>query len=171
MAVQSAPTARRDGRLRPEIGGRARQAHGSALFQERHQPHSHGIGYGVFRNQIKALTAVARRRRLPVHMDGARFANAVARGRAVRPHITLARGLTCSVWPHQEWNAGEALSVFFNRDRGEFAWQQAGLPTGQQMRFLTAPWVGLLKDGAWLHAAHANKMAQRLRRALRKIPA
>jgi threonine aldolase len=38
------------------------------------------------------------------------------------------------------------------------------------MRFLAAPWVGMLQDGAWLrHATHANKMARRLRRALAKI--
>ena len=31
------------------------------------------------------------------------------------------------------------------------------------MRFLSAPWVGMLRDGAWLrHAAHANAMAARL---------
>jgi threonine aldolase len=31
------------------------------------------------------------------------------------------------------------------------------------MRFLAAPWVGLLRGGAWLrHAAHANSMARLL---------
>ena len=35
------------------------------------------------------------------------------------------------------------------------------------MRFLSAPWVGMLKDGAWLrHATHANAMAARLESAL-----
>jgi threonine aldolase len=39
------------------------------------------------------------------------------------------------------------------------------------MRFLSAQWVGMLQDGAWLrHAAHANRMAQKLAAALRTIP-
>ena len=40
-----------------------------------------------------------------------------------------------------------------------------------KMRFLSAPWVGMLKDGAWLrHATHANAMAARLEAALHGIP-
>jgi threonine aldolase len=39
------------------------------------------------------------------------------------------------------------------------------------MRYLSAPWVGLLKDGAWLrHATHSNAMAARLESQLRPLP-
>jgi threonine aldolase len=39
------------------------------------------------------------------------------------------------------------------------------------MRFLAAPWVGLLKGGAWLkHARHSNACAQRLAGLLRGVP-
>ena len=39
------------------------------------------------------------------------------------------------------------------------------------MRFLAAPWLGVLTDSAWLrHAAHENSMAQRLARGLESIP-
>ena len=39
------------------------------------------------------------------------------------------------------------------------------------MRYLAAPWVGLLSDGAWLrHAQHANAMARRLSDGLNEIP-
>jgi threonine aldolase len=38
------------------------------------------------------------------------------------------------------------------------------------MRFLAAPWIGLLRDGAWLrHAGHANAMAAELERGLRSL--
>jgi threonine aldolase len=38
------------------------------------------------------------------------------------------------------------------------------------MRFLAAPWIGMLQDGAWLrHAAHANACAARLAAGLTKI--
>jgi threonine aldolase len=40
------------------------------------------------------------------------------------------------------------------------------------MRFLSAPWVGMLRDDAWLrHASHANSMAALLEERLRAIPA
>jgi threonine aldolase len=39
------------------------------------------------------------------------------------------------------------------------------------MRFLAAPWVGMLQDGAWLrHARHANAMARLLEAAFREVP-
>jgi threonine aldolase len=39
------------------------------------------------------------------------------------------------------------------------------------MRFLAAPWVGVLQEGAWLrHAAHANTMALRLATAIADLP-
>jgi threonine aldolase len=40
-----------------------------------------------------------------------------------------------------------------------------------KMRFLSAPWVGMLQDGAWLrHAQHGNAMAKRLERAIGSLP-
>jgi threonine aldolase len=39
------------------------------------------------------------------------------------------------------------------------------------MRFVAAPWLGALQDGAWLrHAAHANAMARRLATTLERLP-
>ncbi len=39
------------------------------------------------------------------------------------------------------------------------------------MRFLAAPWVGMLESGAWLrNARHANAMAERLHEAVRGLP-
>jgi threonine aldolase len=67
---------------------------------------------------------------------------------------------------------GEAV-VFFNLDLAkefDLRCKQAG-QLASKMRFLAAPWVGMLEDGAWLrHAAHANAMAARLESRLREIP-
>ncbi|MFY7907649.1 MAG: threonine aldolase family protein, partial [Burkholderiaceae bacterium] len=67
---------------------------------------------------------------------------------------------------------GEAV-VFFDRKLSEdFAWRvkQAG-QLASKMRFISAPWVGLLEDGVWLrNASHANAMAQRLYQGLRQLP-
>lgn len=39
------------------------------------------------------------------------------------------------------------------------------------MRFLSAPWVGLLENDAWLkHARHANRCAQLLAELVKDIP-
>jgi threonine aldolase len=40
-----------------------------------------------------------------------------------------------------------------------------------KMRFLSAPWVGMLQDGAWLrYAKHSNAMAKALEAAIRYLP-
>jgi threonine aldolase len=67
---------------------------------------------------------------------------------------------------------GEAV-VFFNADLArEFDYRcKQGGQLASKMRFLSAPWVGMLQDGAWLrHAAHANAMARRLDTAIKDIP-
>src|SRR5262249_28366268 len=66
---------------------------------------------------------------------------------------------------------GEAV-VFFNRDLArdfDYRCKQGG-QLASKMRFLSAPWVGVLRDGAWLkHAGHANEMAKRLESRIRKL--
>jgi len=67
---------------------------------------------------------------------------------------------------------GEAV-VFFNSDLArEFDYRcKQGGQLASKMRFLSAPWVGMLQDGAWLkHAGHANAMAKRLEAAIRDLP-
>ncbi|HNJ76651.1 MAG TPA: beta-eliminating lyase-related protein, partial [Azospira sp.] len=49
--------------------------------------------------------------------------------------------------------------------------KQAG-QLASKMRFLSAPWLGMLEGDAWLrHARHANAMARRLADGLAAIPA
>jgi threonine aldolase len=69
-------------------------------------------------------------------------------------------------------NTTEAV-VFFNPTLArefDYRCKQAG-QLASKMRFLSAQWVGLLEDGAWLrHAGHANRMTERLVSALRPLP-
>jgi threonine aldolase len=64
---------------------------------------------------------------------------------------------------------GEAI-LFFDRELAtDFAWRckQAG-QLASKMRFIAAPWLGMLETGAWLrNARHANDMAAYLERRLR----
>jgi threonine aldolase len=67
---------------------------------------------------------------------------------------------------------GEAV-VFFNAELArEFDYRcKQGGQLASKMRFLSAPWVGMLQDGAWLrHARHANAMAKRLESAITGLP-
>jgi threonine aldolase len=123
--------------------------------------------------EIANLAEACRSQGLGLHMDGARFANAVA-ALAVPPRrITWEAGVDvlCLGGTKNGIGFGEAV-VFFRRSLAEeFAYRckQAG-QLASKMRFLSAPWVGALEDGAWLrHAAHANRSAERLERRLADI--
>ena len=123
--------------------------------------------------QLKANCRAAKKSGLKIHMDGARFSNAIASLGVAPKDITWKAGVDMLSFglTKNGTHAGEALVFFDKLLAREFDWQnkQAG-QLASKMRFLTAPWVGMLQDGAWLrHANHANKMAKRLRRALSKI--
>jgi threonine aldolase len=121
--------------------------------------------------ELRTLTEEARRYGLRVHMDGARFANAVASLNVSPAEATWKSGVDvlCFGGTKNGIAIGEAV-VFFDRELAkEFDYRcKQGGQLASKMRFLSAPWTGLLKDGAWLkHARHANAMAQRLEAGLR----
>jgi threonine aldolase len=124
-------------------------------------------------DEISALCALAHSRGMRVQMDGARFANAVASLDCTPADLTWRAGVDvlCLGGTKNGLPAGEAI-LFFDRElAAEFARRrkQAG-QLASKMRFLAAPWLGVIEDGAWLrHAAHANAMAQRLARGLESI--
>jgi threonine aldolase len=124
--------------------------------------------------ELRALCETAHALGMKVHLDGARFANAVA-SLGCRPADiaqragvdVLALGGTKNGMPF-----GEALVFFDPALADEFARRrkQSG-QLASKMRFLAAPWVAMLSGGAWLaHAAHANAMARRLADALTRLP-
>jgi threonine aldolase len=124
------------------------------------------LGSVYQQSEIRAITAVAGEHGLKVHMDGARFANAVAALDVAPADITWRAGVDvlCFGGTKMGLPIGEAI-VFFDRKLGEeFAYRckQAG-QLASKMRFVTAPWLAMLSDGNWLrHARHANAMARRL---------
>ncbi|MGF7188372.1 threonine aldolase [Robbsia andropogonis] len=116
--------------------------------------------------EIRALTDIAHRHGLAVHMDGARFANAVASLQVTPAEMTWKAGVDvlCFGGTKNGLPVGEAV-VFFDKARAEdFAYRvkQAG-QLASKMRFISAPWLGLLDNDVWLrNARHANEMARRL---------
>jgi threonine aldolase len=125
-------------------------------------------------DEIAAVSDTCRRHGLRLHMDGARFANAVAALDVPPRRITWEAGVDvlCLGGTKNGMGVGDAV-VFFNTSLAdEFAYRckQAG-QLASKMRYLTAPWVGLLEDGSWLaNARRANAAAARLELGFRAIP-
>lgn len=125
-------------------------------------------------DDLKRLWATCRRHDLRVHMDGARFANAVASLNVAPKEITWQAGVDVLCFGGTKNGApvGDAV-VFFNHALArefDYRCKQAG-QLASKMRFLSAPWVGMLEDGAWLRrAAHANAMAERLAQEIAATP-
>lgn len=121
--------------------------------------------------QVTELAAIARSRGLKVHMDGARFANAVVALGVTPAEITWKAGvdfLSFGGTKNGCW-AAEAIIVF---SPGLFpdmaARRQRAGHTFSKARFVAAQFEGYLSDGNWLkRARHANAMAERLRAGIR----
>ncbi len=124
--------------------------------------------------ELKAIWAKTRQFGLKLHMDGARFANAVASLDVKPKEITWQAGVDvlCFGGTKNGTHVGDAV-VFFNRDLAaefDYRCKQAG-QLCSKMRFMSAPWVGMLQDGAWRrHATHANAMARLLHDELARLP-
>ncbi len=125
-------------------------------------------------DELDALSEAAKRHHLRVHMDGARFANAVASLDVAPKEITWKVGVDvlCFGGTKNGLPVGEAV-VFFHKEMAaefEYRCKQAG-QLASKMRFISAPWVGMIETGAWLtHAASANARAQHLYRSLQSVP-
>jgi threonine aldolase len=125
-------------------------------------------------DDLAAIGATCRRHGLRFHMDGARFANAVAALGVPPRAITRDVGVDvlCLGGTKNGMGVGEAVVFFDAALAEEFAYRckQAG-QLASKMRYLTAPWVGLLQDDVWLeNARRANAAAAALEAGLRTIP-
>lgn len=124
--------------------------------------------------EIGAIREVANKFSLHLHMDGARLASAISTLGVAPKEVTWQAGVDvlCLGGTKDGMAFSEAV-VFFDRDLAhefDFRCKQAG-QLASKMRFLAAPWIGMLESGAWLrHAAHANAMAARLEAAVRTMP-
>ena len=127
----------------------------------------------VYRTEeVAALSEFARQRGLFLHMDGARFANAVATLDCAPKAITWQNGVDVLCFGGTKNGAGAGeLVIFFDKGlAGDFEYRvkQAGQLTSK-MRFLAGAWVGLFTGEIWLrNARHANRMATELARRLRE---
>ena len=125
-------------------------------------------------DELSALSEAARECGLRVHMDGARFANAAAALGVPPKAVTWQAGVDvlCFGGTKNGMPVGDAV-VFFDRELAQefdFRCKQAG-QLASKMRYMAAPWVGMLEGGAWLeNGRHANRCARRLADLLSAVP-
>src|SRR5439155_25612080 len=115
--------------------------------------------------ESRAIAETAHDWGLSLHVDGARFANAVATIAVPPRAITWQAGVDvlCFSGTKNGMAAGDAI-VFFDRTLAhefDYRRKQAGHLMAK-LRFIAAPWLAMLESGAWLrNACHAHAMAQR----------
>ena len=125
-------------------------------------------------DEVAAISQVCKELKLNLHMDGARFSNACASLGCSPAELTWKAGVDvlCFGGTKNGMAVGEAI-LFFNKDLAEdfdYRCKQAG-QLASKMRYLSAPWVGLLQDDAWLrYANHANRCARLLAELVADVP-
>jgi threonine aldolase len=122
--------------------------------------------------EVASISALAKANGLRLHMDGARFANALVSAGCTPAELTWKAGVDALSFGGTK-NGGMILEavVFFDHQLAEhFLWRRKR--SGQLMskgRFLSAQMNAYLADDVWLpNAALANALAQKLADGLRK---
>ncbi|MGE8499018.1 MAG: low specificity L-threonine aldolase [Pseudomonas sp.] len=124
--------------------------------------------------EIRAISDTCHELGLNLHMDGARFSNACAFLGCTPAELTWKAGVDvlCFGGTKNGMAVGEAI-LFFNKDLAEdfdYRCKQAG-QLASKMRYLSAPWVGILQNEAWLkYARHANHCARLLAELVSDVP-
>ncbi|WP_031274573.1 MULTISPECIES: low specificity L-threonine aldolase [Pelistega] len=170
-----APTT--DGKLTPEVIRQLALSRTDIHFPKPRvvtitQPTETGLVYTV--EEIKAISAVCKELNLRLHMDGSRFAHACEFLGCEPADISWKAGVDvlCFGGTKNGMAVGEAV-LFFNKELAEdfdYRCKQAG-QLASKMRFLAAPWVGMLETGAWLkNAQRANQSARYLAENIKNCP-
>lgn len=124
--------------------------------------------------EVAALCAVAKGFGLPVHMDGARFANALVGLGCTPAELTWKAGVDAlSFGGTKNGCMGVEAVILFNPAQ---AWEfelrrKRGGHLFSKHRFLAAQMAAYLEGGLWLRLArHANAMAARLAQGIAAAP-
>jgi threonine aldolase len=124
--------------------------------------------------EVKAISAVAKKYNLYLHMDGARISNAaVCLGKDFRD-FTVEAGVDVLSFGGTKNGMmfGEAVIIFTKELANYFYYiRKQGMQLHSKMRFISAQFEALLTNDLWRrNAEHANHMAKKLERGLRQIP-
>jgi threonine aldolase len=124
-------------------------------------------------NELSAITDVARRHGIPVHMDGARFANALAHLGCTPAEATWKRGVDVLSLGATKNGAlcADAVVLFDTRQAEDFERRRKrGGHLLSKLRFLSAQLLAYFEQELWLkNARHANAMATRMAQGLTAV--
>jgi threonine aldolase len=173
------PIEGRDGKLTPVAIERA-LAHFRKGFVHHPQPavisltQAGELGAVYTLDEIAAISAVAKQHGLKLHIDGARFANALVHLGCTPAHATWKAGVDAMSFGATKNGAlcAEAVIFFDAPDAADFEYgrKKAGHLLSK-MRFVSAQLVSYLNDGHWLAwATRANALAQRMANGLAAVP-
>jgi threonine aldolase len=176
LGMRLLPVASRHGKLSPAevepVLGRGHGVHAvRPVALTLTQPTELGTVYSP--DELRALTALAHRNGVGVHVDGARIGCACAAlGLSLRELVAdtgvdalsfggTKQGLLC----------GEAVIFLTPGIGADFPyWQKHGMQLASKMRFLSVQFEALLQGDLWIeNGRHANAMAQRLLAAVRGL--
>ena len=125
-------------------------------------------------SETAALSNLAHKHGMKVHMDGARFANALAHLGASPADVTWRSGVDALSFGATKNGAlgAEAVVFFHPADAKDFEYRRKkGGHLISKMRFVSAQLDAYLEGGRWLeHAARANALAGKLAAGLRDVP-
>jgi threonine aldolase len=119
---------------------------------------------------ITEISALAKRHKLPLHMDGARFANAMVSLGTTPAEMTWKRGVDILSFGGTKngcWCAEAVVLFDLDRARELTFLRKRAAQLFSKSRFIAAQFDAYFKDGLWLETArHANAMAARLAAAI-----
>jgi threonine aldolase len=122
-------------------------------------------------DEIRQLAEIAHARGVAVHVDGARFANALVRTNATPAEMSWRAGVDVLCFGASKGGALAAEAVIFfdpARTKGMAERRKRGGHLVSKHRFLAAQLDAYLTDDLWLELArHANRRADRLAEGLR----
>ena len=117
-------------------------------------------------NEIAALAQIARQRSLAVHMDGARFANALVRLNATPAEMTWRSGVDALSLGATKGGALAAEAVIFFDPAAAACFGERRKRGGHLLskhRFIAAQFLAYLADDRWLDLArHANAIGRQI---------
>ncbi|MCB2112334.1 MAG: low specificity L-threonine aldolase [Parvularculaceae bacterium] len=117
-------------------------------------------------DEVSSLAGIARENSLKFHMDGARFANAVAALGCAPADITWKAGVDVLSFGGTKNGCfiAEAVIFFDPEDAKDFIFRRKrAAQLFSKMRFVSAQFDAYLENNLWLDLAHhANKMAKKL---------
>jgi threonine aldolase len=125
-------------------------------------------------DEVKALSAIAKKHKLFLHMDGSRISNAAVSLNKNFKAFTCDAGVDVLSFGGTKNGMmfGEAILIFNPELAQNFFYRRKqGMQLHSKMRFISAQFEALLSNDLWKrNASHANAMAKILESGLRTIP-